>query len=238
MPPDLASVPRCYALVPCAGSGSRAGGPLAKQYVEIAGRPMVAHALEALAAVERIALVLVAIAPDDVDFERRVALPSPTRFATARCGGATRAATVAAGLAELAARGARADDWVLVHDAARCLVRAAWIDRLIDTCIGDAVGGLLAVPVADTLKRGREGFVAATVPREQIWQAQTPQMFRIAALAEALARVGDDATDESSAIESTGRSSRLVLGSPENIKVTRAEDFALAEAILRARLVA
>jgi 2-C-methyl-D-erythritol 4-phosphate cytidylyltransferase len=226
---------RCFALVPCAGTGSRAGGARAKQYVDVAGRPMVTRTLQALARVDRLAFVLVAIAADDAEFERRVVLPSTDRFAMARCGGATRAATVAAGLAELARHGARADDWVLVHDAARCLVRPAWIDRLIDACAGDAVGGLLAIPVADTLKRERDGFVAATVPRTQLWQAQTPQMFRLGPLAEALARAGTDVTDESGAIEAAGRSPRLVPGSPENLKITQPEDFALAEAILRAR---
>ena len=235
MSPAPSSALRCFALVPCAGTGSRAGSHIAKQYVAIDGASMVWHTLSALAAVERIGLVVVAIAPDDDEFERRVELPSATRFTVARCGAATRAETVAAGLSELARHGARADDWVLVHDAARCLVRAEWVDRLIDACTGDAVGGLLAVPVADTLKRDIEGRVAETLPRTHVWQAQTPQMFRFGLLADALARAGTIVTDEAGAVEAMGLAPLLVPGSPENLKVTHAEDFALAEAVLRAR---
>ena len=235
MPPARPTALRCFALVPCAGTGSRAGSRTAKQYVTLDGMSMVQHTLSALAEVERIGLVVVAIAPDDDEFERLVELSSTVRFAVARCGGATRAETVAAGLAELARRGAQADDWVLVHDAARCLVRAAWIDRLIDACAGDAVGGLLAVPVADTLKREDEGRVGATLPRAGLWQAQTPQMFRLGLLADALARAGAGVTDEAGAVEAMGLAPLLVPGSPENLKVTQAEDFAVAEAILKAR---
>jgi 2-C-methyl-D-erythritol 4-phosphate cytidylyltransferase len=154
----------------------------------------------------------------------------------ARCGGATRAASVAAGLAELARLGARPDDWVLVHDAARCLVRAESIDALIDACLDDPVGGLLAVRAADTLKEaGAEDRVTATLPRERVWHAQTPQMFRLGVLADALARAGDRATDEAAAIEAIGLQPKLVSGSPANIKVTHAEDFVVAAALLGAR---
>ena len=235
MPPAQSPTVRCFALVPCAGAGARAGSRTPKQYVALAGTPMVSHTLAALAQVARIGLVVVAIAPEDDEFERCVELPSSSRFAVARCGGASRAATVAAGLAELAQRGAGADDWVLVHDAARCLVRAEWIDRLIDACATDPVGGLLAVPVADTLKREAEGRVAVTLPRVGVWQAQTPQMFRLGMLTDALARAGAGATDEASAIEALGLAPLLVPGSSQNLKITQQEDFALAEAILRAR---
>ncbi|MGZ5187491.1 MAG: 2-C-methyl-D-erythritol 4-phosphate cytidylyltransferase [Caldimonas sp.] len=230
-PADL----RCFALVPCAGTGSRAGSQTAKQYVAVDGAPMVWHTLRELARVARLGLVVVAVAADDDEFGSRVELPAGARFEVARCGGASRADTVAAGLVELAQRGARADDWVLVHDAARCLVRAEWVDRLIDACAGDAVGGLLAVPAADTLKREVDGRVAATLPRAGVWLAQTPQMFRLGVLADALARAGANVTDEASAIEAIGLAPKLVPGSPENIKVTQPDDFALAEAILRAR---
>jgi 2-C-methyl-D-erythritol 4-phosphate cytidylyltransferase len=124
---------------------------------------------------------------------------------------------------------------VLVHDAARCLVRAEWIDALIDACRGDEVGGLLAVPTSDTLKREAHGRVAETLPRTGIWQAQTPQMFRLAVLVDALARAGAAATDEASAVEAIGLSPRLVPGSTENLKITWQSDIALAEAILTAR---
>ncbi len=235
MPPAPPPALRCFALVPCAGSGTRAGAPVPKQYVEIDGAPMVAHTLAALAAVARIKLILVALAPGDEEFERSVDLPAGKRFKVARCGGASRAETVAAGLAQLLKIGARADDWVLVHDAARCLVRPEWIDRLIDVCADDPVGGLLAMPVADTLKRESTGRVLATLPRDGIWQAQTPQMFRLGLLADALDNAGANATDEASAIEWQGLSPRLVPGSSENFKITQPEDFALAEAVLRSR---
>jgi 2-C-methyl-D-erythritol 4-phosphate cytidylyltransferase len=235
MPDHPTSAARFFALVPAAGSGTRLGAGLAKQYIKLRGEPMLSHTLAALAGVERLSLVLVALAPGDDAFERHVVVPARPRFAAARCGGPTRAATIAAGLAELARLGARTDDWVLVHDAARCLVRAEWIDALIDACRDDAVGGLLAVPVADTLKREAQGRVAETLPRAGIWQAQTPQMFRLGMLVEALARVGVDATDEASAIEAIGLAPRLVAGAAENLKVTLAGDVGLAEAILAAR---
>ncbi len=235
MPTPAPPVLRCYALVPCAGTGTRAGAPVPKQYVEIDGAPMVAHTLAALAGVARLKLVLVALAPGDEEFERRVDLPAGKRFAISRCGGNSRAETVAAGLGRLLKQGARPDDWVLVHDAARCLVRAEWIDRLIDVCADDPVGGLLAMPVADTLKRESTGRVLKTLPRDAVWQAQTPQMFRLGPLADALEDAGANATDEASAMEWQGLSPRLVPGSSENFKITQPEDFALAEAVLRAR---
>ena len=227
---------RCHALVPCAGIGARAGVALPKQYADVAGRAMVAHTLDALARVARIEATLVVLAPDDDLFERRV-----PGFAgrVARVGGATRARSVANGVAELLAHGAHADDWVLVHDAARCLVRPEWIERLIDACARDAVGGLLALPLADTLKEERlEGDVArvaATLQRRGKWAAQTPQMFRLGLLARALAAAGDDATDESSAVEALGLAPRLVRGSVGNLKVTWPEDFAIAERLLGRR---
>jgi 2-C-methyl-D-erythritol 4-phosphate cytidylyltransferase len=235
MPSASTSSPRCFALVPCAGTGSRAATAPAKQYVMIDGMAMVSHTLEALAQVARIASVLVVIAPDDNAFARLARLPHGKRIDIAACGGATRSQSVAAGLDALATHGAAADDWVLVHDAARCLVRPEWIDSLIDACLGDAVGGLLAVPVADTLKRESGGRVEATVPRAHVWQAQTPQMFRLGTLVEAFARFGADATDEASAVEAMGLSPRLVPGASENLKVTQPGDVALADAILRGR---
>ena len=183
----------------------------------------------------RLTRVLVVIAPDDTHFASLADVPADARLAIARRGGSTRAATVAAGLDELARLGAAADDWVLVHDAARCLVRAAWIDALVDACRDDPVGGLLAAPVSDTLKRAAAGRVDATVSRADLWQAQTPQMFRLGVLAEALAKAGADATDEASAIESIGLAPRLVACSSENFKVTYPSDFEIAAAVLEAR---
>ncbi|WP_119287690.1 2-C-methyl-D-erythritol 2,4-cyclodiphosphate synthase [Azohydromonas sediminis] len=228
--------PRLFALVPCAGSGSRAGTEGPKQYRPIAGRAMVAHTLAALAAVPRLAATLVVLAPDDAQFEAAVPGFAGDRGWVARVGGATRAASVAAGLVELARRGAADDDWVLVHDAARCLLRPEWVDALIDACLGHDVGGLLAQPVSDTLKQADDTrHVAATVDRAGKWAAQTPQMFRLGLLRRALAAAGGAVTDEASAVEALGLAPRLVAAPLENFKVTWPADFALAERLLASR---
>lgn len=226
---------RCYALLPCAGTGSRAGTVQPKQYQPVAGVPMVQHTLAAFARVPRIDQVLVVVASGD----GVLASDAATRRSVAPCGGATRAESVLNGLKHLLAHGAAIDDWVLVHDAARCLVTPAQIDALIDACLPDAVGGLLALPLPDTLKTETAGRVAATVDRSDKWLAQTPQMFRIGALRDAYAAHAASGfaglTDEASAIEATGAAPLLVRGSAQNFKVTYPEDFALAEAILKSR---
>ncbi len=221
---------RFFALIPCAGTGSRAGTDGPKQYQPLAGQPMVMHTLAAFAGVPRIARCLVAVAPGD-DF-----LKSPSAmFLIAPCGGPTRAATVLNGLRVLEAEGARPQDWVLVHDAARCLVTPRQIEALINACEHDAVGGLLAHKLPDTLKAEAGGRVVATVSRTDKWLAQTPQMFRLGLLTQALARAGDAVTDEASAIEALGHRPLLVPGGAQNFKVTYHDDFALAEAVLRNR---
>jgi len=224
--------PRLFALVPCAGVGERAGAGGPKQYALLAGRSLVAHTLLALQAVTRLNGTLVVLSPQDKAFE--AAVPGFEGWVS-RNGGATRAQTVANGLQALLGHGASTDDWVLVHDAARCLVRAEWIDTLIDACLTDPCGGLLALPVADTLKAEQGGGVKATVDRRGMWQAQTPQMFRIGPLQQALERAGASVTDEASAMETMGQSPRLVAGSLENFKVTYPADFDLAERLLRTR---
>jgi len=221
---------RFFALVPCAGSGSRAGTAVPKQYQPVAGQPMVRHTLAAFAGVPRIARCLVVVAPGD-DFPGVLEPP----FALAACGGATRAASVRNGLQALTQWGAAPGDWVLVHDAARCLVTPALIDALIDACAHDAVGGLLAHRLADTLKRESGGRVSATVDRSDKWLAQTPQMFRIGSLLDALDQAGDAVTDEAGAMEALGHKPLLVPGGAQNFKVTYPDDFALAEAVLRSR---
>ena len=223
---------RLYALVPCAGVGERAGVAGPKQYAALAGHGVVAHTLAALAQVARLHATLVVLSPSDDRFERH--LPTFGGWVSRR-GGASRAQTVANGLDELVERGAHSNDWVLVHDAARCLVRAEWIDALIDACLRDPVGGLLALPLADTLKSERDGRVAATIDRRAKWQAQTPQMFRIGMLSEALAHAGEGVTDEAGAIEALGHAPLLVPGSIENLKITYPADFDLAERLLRTR---
>jgi 2-C-methyl-D-erythritol 4-phosphate cytidylyltransferase len=235
--PDLppAEGARCFALVPCAGVGERAGQALPKQYAMLQGRAMVAHTLQALAAVPRLHATLVVLAPADAWFEGCVPGFQGERAWLARCGGMTRAATVAAGLSELLRRGARSQDWVLVHDAARCLLQPAWVDRLIDACQGDAVGGLLALPLSDTLKQSQEGRVERTLDRSGKWAAQTPQMFRLGRLQQALTLAGDAVTDESSALEALGDRPLLVPGELENFKLTWPQDLMLAERLLALR---
>ena len=232
---------RLYALVPCAGSGQRAGTAVPKQYQPVAGRAVVAHTLAALAAVPELAATLVVLAADDTRFRAAVPGFEGERGWVAPVGGATRAASVAAGLQALRARGATADDWVLVHDAARCLLRPQWVRQLVQACAGDPVGGLLAMPLADTLKQagalapdGAER-IAQTVPRQGKWLAQTPQMFRLGLLQRALAAAGDAVTDEAGAVEALGLAPRLVPGPLENFKLTWPADFALAERLLETR---
>jgi len=223
--------PRCFALIPCAGLGSRAGTTGPKQYERVAGQPMVWHTLSAFAGVKRVARTLVVVAPGDGFFER-----NPTTSAlVVQCGGASRAASVSNGLRELRRVGATDDDWVLVHDAARCLITPALIDRLIDACLADEVGGLLAHPLPDTLKVEEEGRAASTVPRDGKWLAQTPQMFRLGMLRQAMENAGEGVTDEASAIESMGLKPLLVPAGAHNFKVTYPDDFAMAEAVLRSR---
>jgi len=228
------SAPRCHALLPCAGTGSRAGTAAPKQYEPVAGLPMVLHTLAAFQSVERIERCLVVVAPSD----RFLSLDDP-RIQLARCGGSTRAQSVFNGLQALLDAGADASDWVLVHDAARCLITPTQIEALIDACAGDPVGGLLALKLPDTLKTEAAGRVAATVDRSDKWLAQTPQMFRVGALQAALAAQACNGyagvTDEASAMELAGQQPLLVPGSAQNFKVTYPEDFALAEAILRNR---
>ena len=228
---DSKTDPRFYALVPCAGTGSRAGTNGPKQYERIAGHPMVWHTLAAFGAVRRIARTVVVVAPGDGFFER-----NHTTALVVPCGGPTRAASVANGLYELKRAGATEQDWVLVHDAARCLITPALIDTLIDACVRDEVGGLLAHKLPDTLKREEGGRAVQTLDREDKWLAQTPQMFRIGMLMQALERSGGQVTDEASAIEALGLRPLLVPGGVQNFKVTYPDDFALAEAVLKGRL--
>jgi 2-C-methyl-D-erythritol 4-phosphate cytidylyltransferase len=215
--------------------GERAGLGTPKQYAPLAGRAMVAHTLDALQRVARLRATLVVLAPGDAEFERHAPGFAGERGWVARVGGQTRAATVAAGLDELRRRGVAQTDWVLVHDAARCLLQPQWVDRLIDACAADEVGGLLALPLADTLKESRSGRVAATLDRREKWLAQTPQMFRVGLLQRALRAAGPAVTDESSAVEALGLQPLLVQGEPENLKVTFPAELDLADRLLRSR---
>ena len=167
-------------------------------------------------------------------------MPQVATFFVAACGGETRAESVFNGVTQLLNEGAQLSDWVLVHDAARCLITPAQIEQLMDACMDDDVGGLLALPLPDTLKPSLQGRVTGTLERADKWLAQTPQMFRLGVLRQALVQAqqaGDMVTDESSAIEALGLAPRLVKGSAQNFKVTYPEDFALASAVLAARQI-
>ena len=234
---DRNPLPRFHALIPCAGTGSRAGTALPKQYQQVAGQPMVMHTLQALAQVPQLASGWVILSPDDDHVWAEQGWPP--HFKRVACGGASRAQSVFNGLQAMLLADLDPQDWVLVHDAARCLVSPESVTRLIATCSDDAVGGLLALPLPDTLKSEEGGRVLATVPREHKWLAQTPQMFRLQALHDALAAVAASGfsgiTDEASAMERLGLKPRLVEGTAQNFKVTYPADFALAEAILGSR---
>jgi 2-C-methyl-D-erythritol 4-phosphate cytidylyltransferase len=243
LPDTSAASARFWAVIPCAGTGSRAlpvaqalgQAVLPKQYQSVAGQPLVLHTLAAFALVPRIQSTLVAVAVGDRFLD---AYPSSSFF-LAECGGPTRAETVLGGLRTLREYGAQEQDWVLVHDAARCLITPQQIDALIDACATDSVGGLLAHKLADTLKTSITGMaglrVGSTLDRSDKWLAQTPQMFRLGLLYQALEQLGPAATDEASAIEALGLHPCLVPGNALNFKITYPEDFTLAEAVLSQR---
>lgn len=230
-----------HALVPCAGTGSRAGTASPKQYHDVAGQPMVMHTVQALAQVPQLASGWVIVSPGDGFVWPDRAWPG--HFRRVPCGGASRAHSVFNGLQAMRQAGVPDGDWVLVHDAARCLITPDAVSQLILTCQGDAVGGLLALPLPDTLKAhtldAQGARVASTVPREDKWLAQTPQMFRLGALHDALASAAASGfagiTDEASAMERQGLFARLVPGSAMNMKVTYPADFAFAQAVLKGK---
>jgi 2-C-methyl-D-erythritol 4-phosphate cytidylyltransferase len=227
---------RFYALIPAAGSGSRMGGNIEKQYMPHNSVPMIAHAMMVLAREPRLSKIFVVLSPTDKRWNNYEWQGWEERIEVLRCGGATRAETVLNGL-EAISRICAADDWVLVHDAARPCLPDELLDKLLDEVSDDAVGGLLAVPVADTLKRAAANSESgaraeATVPRAGLWQAQTPQMFRHGKLVEALRAAGSDMTDEASAIEQLGLQPRLVESDSRNLKVTWPQDMELAGLIL------
>lgn len=228
--------PRHIALVPAAGVGARFGASTPKQYSLLLGQTVLHHTLAVLQAEVKIDLVVVVIAPDDPYFDQ-YEWPD-NKLMVLRCGGASRAQTVQQGLNQLLQLGVLQDqDWLLVHDAARCCLSSIALGQLISHLYAHPIGGLLALPVADTLKRANDvGDVAETIDRSGLWQAQTPQMFRARLLADALA-LGDlnHITDEASAIESLGLQPRLVLGEASNFKLTLQQDRLLAEAVLSAR---
>ena len=210
------------------------GGATPKQYLEIRGKTVLACAVAPLVADPRIVKVFIAVLPGDPYGERLASMPGLEAALVLPCGGASRAETVLNGLRAMEHHGVLDNDWVLVHDAARPCLSAAALHRLIDEIGNDVVGGLLAVPVSDTIKRSDENQRAtSTEPRAGLWQAQTPQMFRAGTLRNALQNAQlKTITDEASAIEAAGMRPKLVMGDRGNIKVTYAEDLTLAEWVL------
>jgi 2-C-methyl-D-erythritol 4-phosphate cytidylyltransferase len=212
------------------------GGSRPKQYLPLAGRTVIEWSLAPFLAHARTAAIVVVLADQDLRWPQTT-LAGESKIATT-VGGAERMDSVLAGLRALQDRAAP-DDWVLVHDAARPCLSATDLDRLLNELNDDPVGGLLAAPVVDTLKRADDGSrVSQTVPREKLWRALTPQMFRRdilqRALEEALAR-GFAVTDEAQAVEALGLQPKLVAGDPDNLKITLSEDLPRAERILQSR---
>lgn len=221
---------RYFALIPAAGTGSRMGAEGPKQYAKLGSKTMLEHSIDAMLADGRIEKVFVIVAQADSQWQALAVDAEHVEFLPV--GGSSRAESVRNGLIAIAGRTGD-DDRVLVHDAARPCLAEEQLARLIDEVGHDDRGGLLAVPLTDTLKRGDDGRVGATIAREGMWCAQTPQLFRVGSLRAALsAGPLDDITDDASAIERSGNSPRLVPGSTTNIKVTTPEDLVLARAIL------
>lgn len=225
----MARLLRYIALIPAAGIGARLGGDLPKQYLPIGARTMLEHAIDAMLADSRIDRVFVVVASADKHWQSLTVDDDRVEFLPV--GGASRAESVRNGLIAIAAR-VGDDDRVLVHDAARPCLTEQQLARLIDEVGDDDSGGLLAVPLADTLKRGEDGRVGITLERAGLWCAQTPQLFRAASLRAALGGALEDITDEAGAMERSGHAPRLVVGGAGNLKVTTAEDLVLARAIL------
>lgn len=220
---------RLWAVLPAAGVGRRMGSTVPKQYLELAGRAVIEHTLELFVSHARIAGVVVALGVEDGYWDATAYAAHP-RVRRAP-GGAERCHSVLNALAALDGE-ADADDWVLVHDAARPCLRPDDLERLIDALLDDDVGGLLGIQVRDTMKRaGADERIDATVDRSSLWHAYTPQMFRLGLLRRALheaLEAGDLVTDDASAIERLGLAPRLIEGHADNIKITRAEDLPLA----------
>lgn len=227
------SFPSFFALIPAAGVGARMGSTTPKQYALLAGKPMLQHVIDTFASAPEIEHTYIVVSPADGYID---ALHVPGRCTVLRCGGDTRAASVTNGLAAIAPQ-VEPDDWMLVHDAARPGLTADLIGKLIAFAKDDPVGGLLALPVVDTIKRSNgHSHVADTVSREHLWAAQTPQMFRHGALLSALRDAAHKVygiTDEASAMEAASLQPKLIEGSPRNFKVTLPEDLPIAELYLR-----
>ena len=221
-----------HVIIPAAGSGNRMQNSLPKQYLPLAGKPMISHTIKVFFEHARISSIHLALSPED-DFWRSLIIEPTSKLKLHYTGGETRAQTV---LNTLQVIDIDDDDWILVHDAARPGLTSQLLDNLLNTLENDAVGGLLALPLADTLKQSdTKNLVKKTIARDSLWQAQTPQMFRAATLKKALQNFDGAPTDEAEAIEALGLQPKLVQGEIANLKVTYPQDLALLEALFKQR---
>jgi 2-C-methyl-D-erythritol 4-phosphate cytidylyltransferase len=219
-----------HALIPAAGSGARMGVETPKQYLTLNGKPLIQHVIQTFERSPFIDSVHVVLSQDDRYWSQAgITLSKKTKVHT--CGGVTRAETVLNGLHAI--RVVDDTDWVLVHDAARPGLNQDMLNSLIEDLSDDEVGGLLALPLADTLKLAdTKQRAQKTIPREQLWQAQTPQMFKLSTLREALTNFHGVPTDEAQAIEAIGLQPKLVRGALRNLKVTYPEDLIVLNALI------
>lgn len=228
----MMSTAKVHVLIPAAGRGTRYGGAMLKQYLPVAGQSVLAHSIKAFQFHPMISSITVILAPEDQLFESSVGRLAAN--VNTVLGGDTRAQSVRNGLQFLAANYSNAD-WALVHDAARPCLSSSRLEKFLEQGLESENGAILATPVGDTLKRaGDSQEIIATVDRSQLWAAQTPQLFRVGALAEAIdaaQEAGCDLTDEASAMEFIGVKPLLVMGSAANIKITHSSDLAIAEAL-------
>ena len=221
-----------HIIIPAAGSGSRMQNTLPKQYLPLAGKPMISHTIKVFFEHARISSIHLALSPDD-DFWRSLTIEPASKLKLHYTGGESRSQTV---LNTLQVMDVAEDDWILVHDAARPGLTHQLLDNLLNTLENDAVGGLLALPLADTLKQSdAQNQVKKTIARDSLWQAQTPQMFRAATLKKALENFDGMPTDEAEAVEALGLSPKLVQGELANLKVTYPQDLAFLEALFKQR---
>ena len=224
-------MPRFHVIIPAAGSGSRMGAEAPKQYLRLNGKSLIQHVIKVFDQATKINSIHIILSEGDTHW-RSTYLNLSSKAQVHHCGGETRAMSVLNGLHAIASQ-ADEDDWILVHDAARPGLSNVLLSQLINSLENDAVGGLLALPLADTLKLAdSEQYVAATMPRTDLWQAQTPQMFRYGTLKTALTDFKGAATDEAEAIEAMGLKPKLVNGELRNLKVTYPQDLAVLSALL------
>ncbi|MDO9203815.1 2-C-methyl-D-erythritol 4-phosphate cytidylyltransferase [Methylotenera sp.] len=221
---------RFHVIIPAAGNGSRMGAEAPKQYLNLHGKTLIQHVIKVFDQSTKINTIHVLLNQEDAHW-RSTYLHSSSKLQVHYCGGDTRANTVLNGLIAIENQ-VEADDWILVHDAARPGLSNRLLNHLLSMLENDDVGGLLAMPLADTLKRAdSEQRVSATIPRNDLWQAQTPQMFRYATLKKALIAFGGSPTDEAEAIEALGLKPKLVIGELQNLKVTYPQDLAVLSAL-------